>query len=211
MKITDVPFAVLRFQYQLARLPLQVLGEQVVGRIGEEEPARLLFERSLGRLDIAVGSALGAPEWQRRGEALVERSEALARAARLDVAADRTVKEADAELKDARDAAALVREEAGADKVDTITKARAKTAHQKVAAVNEAQDRVAAVEKRTDKAAAARKDAVEADKRRQQEKIHAAEETATAVAEAKTEDAQQKRGTAAAKRAHAESVDKLKG
>ena len=30
MEITDVPFAVLRFQYQLARFPLQLIEEQVV-------------------------------------------------------------------------------------------------------------------------------------------------------------------------------------
>ena len=29
MEITDVPYAVLRFQYQLARFPLQLIQEQV--------------------------------------------------------------------------------------------------------------------------------------------------------------------------------------
>ena len=83
VKITELPFAVLRFQYQLARFPLQMIEAQVLGRLDEEAPARLMYERSLGRLDMAVGTALGAPDVERRGAALVERSDALARAARL--------------------------------------------------------------------------------------------------------------------------------
>jgi hypothetical protein len=30
MKIAEIPFAVLRFQYQIARLPLQLIEDQVV-------------------------------------------------------------------------------------------------------------------------------------------------------------------------------------
>ena len=93
MKITDVPFAVLRFQYQLARVP-SATPRGAGGRPrSEADPARLLYERSVGRLDVAVGAALGAPEVQRRGAALIERSEALHRAAVLDEAADRAVDE----------------------------------------------------------------------------------------------------------------------
>src|SRR6476619_4047744 len=93
MKITDVPFAVLRFQYQLARVPLQLIEDRVVARMDAESPARLMYERSMGRLDLAVGGALGANDVQRRGAALVERSDELARAARLEEAADRATNE----------------------------------------------------------------------------------------------------------------------
>src|SRR5690349_16478897 len=125
MKITDVPFAVLRFQYQLARVPLQLIEERVVGRLDSEAPARLLYERSVGRLDVAVGAALGAPEVERRGAALIERSEALHRAAVLDEAADRAVDEAETDLRDAQVAATAVRQEAHADKIEHVTQARA--------------------------------------------------------------------------------------
>lgn len=33
MRITDVPFAVLRLQYQVARLPLQLIEDQVMTRL----------------------------------------------------------------------------------------------------------------------------------------------------------------------------------
>ena len=209
MKITDVPFAVLRFQYQLARVPLQLIEERVVGRLDSEAPARLLYERSVGRLDVAVGAALGAPEVQRRGEALIERSEALHRAAVLDEAADRAVDEAETDLRDAQVAATVVREEAHADKVEGLTQARAAAAHEQVAALNEAEERVDNAKQQADASAAKRKQATEAAKREKQNRADAAARSATAVAEAKREDADDKRAAATAKQANAARVEQL--
>jgi hypothetical protein len=209
MRITDVPFAVLRFQYQLARVPLQVLEEQVVGRLAAESPARLLYERSVGRLDVAVGSALGAPDVERRGAALIERSEALARAATLDTAADRAVAQADADMKDAGDTAAAVAQVAHAEKVDEAIRARTEAAHEKVAAIDDAEERVEDAKKQADRAAAKRKGAAEAANRTEHRKIRAAEQRAEAVGDAKTEEAQKKRADAAAKRGRADRVEKL--
>ena len=209
MKITDVPFAVLRFQYQLARVPLQLLEDQVVARLDAESAARLLYERSMGRLDVAVGSALRAPAVERRGAALVERSEALGRAARLDTAADRATEQADADLRDAQHAATAVRQEARAEKEDELIQARRDAAHQKVAAIQDAEQRVEDVSNRADEVAAKRKDAVEAAKRDKQDQIRAAERSAEAVADAKTQDARKKRGAAAAKRGQADRVEQL--
>jgi hypothetical protein len=209
MKITDVPFAVLRFQYQLARVPLQLIEDQVVARMGAESPARLMYERSVGKLDVAVGTALDAPDVQRRGTALVERSEALSRAARLDTAADRAIEQADEDLQDARDTATAVRQVAGAEKEDEVTEARANAAHQKVAAIQDAEKRVVEVTKQADDAAAKRKDAVEAAKRGKQDKVRAAERSAAAIADAKTIAARKKRSAAAAKRGQADRVEQL--
>jgi hypothetical protein len=209
MKITDVPFAVLRLQYQLARFPLQVIEHQVVARMDTEAPARLLYERSMGRLDLAVGTALGAPELEQRGAALLERSDALARAARLDTAADRTVEQSEAELKDARDAAAQVRQQAPSEKQDAVIEARVDAAHKKAAAIQKAEDRVADAKKQTDKVAAQRKNAVEAAKREEQDRIRAAERSVTAVADAKAKDAREKRSEASTKIAQANRVGQL--
>jgi hypothetical protein len=209
VKNTEVPFAVLRFQYQLARFPLQLIEERVVARMSSETPARLLYERSIGMIDRTVGTALGAPELEQRGAALVERSEALGRAAKLDAAASRTVKEADVELKDARAAAAEVREQASADKEDELKQARVDAAHQKVEAIRNAEDRVADVTKQADEVAAQRKDAVEAAKRREQDEIRANEQSVAAAADAKTKDARKKRSDAATKRGQANRVEQL--
>lgn len=209
MKITEVPFAVLRFQYQLARVPLQLLEDRVVSRMDEESPARLLYERSMGRLDVTVGSVLGASDVQRRGAALIERSDALGRAATLETAADRAVEEAKADLKDASEAATLVREEAAAEKQQEFVAARADAARQKVAAIREADERVDQVKKQADDAAAKRKEAADAARRKEEQKIRAAEKGTEAVADAKAKDAAAKRADAAAKRGQADRVEQL--
>ena len=61
MKITTLPFALFRFQYGLARMPLQVIESQLSARLMPEAPARLLYERSLGMLDATAGRLLGDP------------------------------------------------------------------------------------------------------------------------------------------------------
>ena len=99
MEITDVPFAVLRFQYQLARIPLQLIEEQVVAGMRSEAPTRLFYERWLGGLDATVGKMLGDPDLQKRGGALIERSDALRRAAQLDATATQNQEQAADELK----------------------------------------------------------------------------------------------------------------
>lgn len=103
MNVIQVPFAVLRVQYKIARFPLQLIEDRVVSRLDSEAPARLLYERSLGVLDATVGGLLGDPAIEKRGSALTERSEKLGRAAQLEEEATRKRQQADAELKAKRD------------------------------------------------------------------------------------------------------------
>ena len=103
MKTTDVPFAVLRFQYQLARIPLQLIEAQMAAWMGSEAPPRLFYERWLGGLDATVGNLLGDPKLEERGAALIEGSDALDRAAQLDATATQKQEQADDELKAKRD------------------------------------------------------------------------------------------------------------
>ena len=103
MKVAEIPFVVLRFQYQIARLPLQLIEDQVVARLHSEGPARLLYERSFGALDATVGKLLGDPQLEKRGAALVERSNALGKAAKLDATATLNRQQADAKLEATHD------------------------------------------------------------------------------------------------------------
>jgi hypothetical protein len=73
MNTTDVPFAFLRFQYQIARIPLQLIEEQMAAWMGSEAPPRLFYARSLGALDATVGSLLGDPKLEKRGAAFHRR------------------------------------------------------------------------------------------------------------------------------------------
>jgi len=209
MEITDVPFAFLRFQYQLARLPLQLFGEQVVAGMSSEAPTRLFYERWLGGLDASVGKMLGDPDLEKRGAALIERSDALRRAAQLDATATQNQQQADNELKAKRDKAIEDQKDARAVKAREVEEARTAAEERKGAAAEAAQKRTAAAKQQADELAAQRMRSAEAAKREEQAKITAAEQKATAAAESKLDDAQAKRSDAASKRAQADQVEEL--
>jgi hypothetical protein len=209
MKITDVPLAVLRFQYQVARLPLSFIEQQVVARMDPEAPVRLLYERSLGMLDSTVGSALDAPDVEQRGAALIERSDALRRAAQLDATATANIEDADSELKDTRKKATREQNKAHAEKERELKDARADAQDRKHAAVDSAEKRIGAGKRQADEVAAQREKVADQVKREEQARIRAAEQSVTAVADAELKDAQQKRNVAATERAQADRIETL--
>jgi len=209
MEITDVPFAVLRFQYQLARLPLQLIEEQVVAGMSSEAPTRLFYERWLGGLDAAVGKMLGDPDLEKRGAALIERSDALRRAAQLDATATQNQERADDELKAKRGKAIEDQKDARAVKEREVEEARRAAEERKGAAAVAAQKRTAAAKQQADEHAAQLMKSAEAAKRDEQAKITAAEQKATAAAESKLDEAQSKHSDAASKRATADRVEEL--
>ncbi|KKW66103.1 IF2 family translation initiation factor [Mycolicibacterium elephantis] len=209
MKITDVPFAVLRFQYQLARFPLQVIEDRVVARMDAEAPARLFYERSLGKLDVTVGSVLDAPEVEQRGTALLERSDALRRAVQLEETATERVKQANTDLKQTREQAAETKRQARADKDREIKQAQTDAQRRNRAAVENAEKRVTAGSKRADETAARRKKSVESAKEKERAEITRAEQQAAAVANAKLSESADKRVAAASKRAQADQMEGL--
>jgi hypothetical protein len=209
MEITDVPFAVLRFQYQLARFPLQLIEAQVVAGMRPEAPTRLFYERWLGGLDATVGKMLGDPDLEKRGAALIERSDALRRAAQLDATATQNQEQADDDLKAKRDKAIEDQKHACAMKEREVEEARTAAEERKGVAEEAAQRRTAAAKQQADELAAQRMSSAEAAKRDEQATIRVAEQKATAAAESKLDDAQAKRSDAASKRAQADQVEEL--
>src|SRR6476659_7855921 len=209
MEITDVPFAVLRFQYQLARFPLQLFEEQVVAGMSSEAPARLFYERWLGGLDASVGKMLGDPELEKRGAALIERSDALRRAAQLDATATQNQEWADDDLKAKRGKAIEDQKDARVVKEREVEEARTAAEERKGTAAAAAQKRTAAAKQQADELAAQRMTSAEAAKRDEQAKITAAEQIATAAAESKLDEAQSKRSHAEGKRAQADQIEEL--
>jgi hypothetical protein len=200
MRTTDVPFAVLRFQYQLARIPLQLIEAQMAAWMGSEAPPRLFYERWLGGLDTTVGNLLGDdPKLEERGGALIERSDALDRAAPLDATATPKQAQADDELKAKRDNAIK----------DQVKEARSAAEQRKRAAAQGAEKRTATAKQQADDVDAQRKNSAEATKREEQAKITAAEQTATAAAESKLKDAQTTRSDAADMSAQADQLEQL--
>ncbi len=211
MRIIDAPMAVLRLQFRIVRFPLQVIEERVVARMGAEAPARLFYERSLGLLDAAVGNVLGDSRLQTRGSALVERSDALDRAAKLDAAADQARQQSSADLKAKSDKAIEEQQAARAAKDRDVKEAGAAAEERKHAVEEAAAQRTADLKRRANDTAAQRKKAAEAAKRGEQARIRANEQKATAAAKAKFDEAQARRTKADAKRAQADRVEELAG
>ncbi|TQC40152.1 hypothetical protein EEB14_56205 [Rhodococcus sp. WS4] len=52
--VTALPIAVLRLQYTIVRIPLEVIDDQLLSRLTPHGPARLLYQRSLTLLDRLV-------------------------------------------------------------------------------------------------------------------------------------------------------------
>jgi hypothetical protein len=209
MRITKVPFAVLSFQYRIARFPLQLIEDRVVGQMDAEAPARLLYERSLGALDAAVGNVLGDQELASRGSALAERSDALSGAARIDAAARRTREHADQKLAAAFEDAGDEQKRARDAEQQKVQATLSTAAERKRAAAETAASHSAAEKKQADVEAAQRLSAIEEAKRGAQSRIKAAENQATASAASKIDDARAKRDRAEGKRAQADRIEQL--
>ncbi|MGE2721156.1 IF2 family translation initiation factor [Mycolicibacterium celeriflavum] len=209
MSLTAIPKAVLRFQYQVARMPLQLIDDRFLARMNDEAPARLFYERSLGMLDVTVGAALGDQELQKRGATAVERTDALRRAAELDAAADENVKQAGRELKVTREKALQDKQKAFEETEAEARQARTEAQQRKRTAVEDAEKKIVESKKRADEIAAQRKKNVETAKRREEEQIEAAERGAAKAATVKLADAQDKRVDATVTRAQADKIEDL--
>jgi hypothetical protein len=208
MRITDVPFAVMRFQYEMARVPFQLIEEQVAARLGSEAPARLFYERSLRVLDATVGVALGDRELAERGGALVARRDARGRAANLAATATAEHQQVDDELKAKRDKAIKHEIATPAVKEGEIPEARIDAEERKSTPQKAATKRAAAPKRQADKGAAPRTKAPQAAKRDEQPPIQEAKQNATAAATSQLKDAQPKRSDAAD---HRPQADQIKG
>ncbi len=209
MSVTDLPLAVLRFQYQMARVPFQVMEEQFVARMDPQAPARLIYERWLGALDTAAGMVLGDPELEQRGAALAEHSDALDRAAQLDATATQQQEQADDELKAKRDQAKQDLNDPRATKQRKVTAARNAAKDRKDTAAEAGAKRSAAAKQQADAVAAEPVNAAEAANRKEQATSRAGEEDAIKAAESDLNHAQTTRSDAATQRAQADQVDKL--
>jgi hypothetical protein len=66
--------ALLRFEYRLARIPLQLVEEVAVSQLDEKEPLRLAFERFLIDLDHAAAYLLNDENAARRAAVLKRRT-----------------------------------------------------------------------------------------------------------------------------------------
>ncbi|MCV7420345.1 IF2 family translation initiation factor [Mycobacterium yunnanensis] len=209
MSIVTIPRTILRLQYQLVRLPLQLIEERVVSRLDAEAPARLVYERSLGVLDATVGNALGDARLKRTGASLAKRSDELARAARLEDAANEELRRAEADLRASRENVVDEVRDARAQREQSVDEAAAAAEKRTRAAADAAQRRAGATKKEADDIAARLTKQAEAAKRADEQRIESVEKRVTAAAEDTLDDARQKQDAARAKRADADRLEEL--
>jgi len=209
VSIIELPLQVLRLQYRLARFPLQFIEDRWIARLDAEAPARLIYERSLGGLDAAVGGVLGDSTLRKRGAVLARRSEIRGEAAVRSMAAARQRQQAGAQLEDSLEAAADDRAEAVTAKQDAVADARERAQQRKRQAAEDADKRIAQAAKASRAEAERKREAAEAAEQQRLQRINKAEAKSAAAAKAALEDARDKRAVAAAKREQAEQVDVL--
>lgn len=209
MKITDVPYAILRFQYRIARTPLQLVEERVVARMDQEAPGRLMYERALGALDAAAGSALRDSELEESGITRIQRAAALGEAMRLDEMAEQKKEQAEDQLARKREKAAGTPQKAHQSAQERVAEARREAEQGKQQAAQKATQRAAAAKRDIAESAEQRVTAAEKAKRSAQNRSKAAEKAVTDVADEQLDDAAEKRRAATSVRAHADRIEDL--
>lgn len=209
MKITDLPFAVLRLQYRLARTPLQLLERGVLSRMHAEAPPRLFIERALGAVDAAAGSMLRDTDLEASGLSRIEKAAVLGEASRLDDLAAAQKQQAADELAERRERAANAPAEAREETRERITEARLTAEERKQQAARDAAVRAEEAKKLVDSAAEQKVAAVEKTRQSAEKRSKAVEETKVSAAEEELDDAADKRRAAGGARRRAERLDEL--
>ncbi|MGP4055706.1 IF2 family translation initiation factor [Mycobacterium sp. 4D054] len=209
MRITDLPFAVLRFQYRLARTPLRLLENTVMTRFDDEAPAKLLYERAIGAVDASAGSFLRDSELEQQGIVRIEKAAALGEALRLDEVADQKKQQAADELREKREKAATAPQEAGRQARQRMQNAQEKADKRTQDVAQSVASRTAEAKREVDQAAGQKVEAAEQAKRSAQNRSRAAEKVVTSAADKQLDDAASKRSAAAGARAHADRLEEF--
>lgn len=209
MKITDFPFAILRLQYRIARTPLQLVEDRVMARMDQEAPGRLMYERALGVLDAAAGSALRDSALEESGITRIQRAAELGEAARLDEVAEQTRREAQDQLAAKREKAATTPQKARQSTQERVAEARQDAEQGKREAAKKAAQKVAEAKQNIAESADQSVAAAEKAKRNAQNRSKAAEKAVTDVADEQLDEAAEKRRAATSVRAHADRIEDL--
>ncbi|BBX18731.1 IF2 family translation initiation factor [Mycolicibacterium duvalii] len=209
MRITDLPFAVLRLQYRLARTPLHLLERGLLSRMDAEAPQRLFLERALGAVDVAAGSMLRDADVEAQGLRRIEKAAVLGEAARLEDVADQRKQEASDELKPRRERAAHAPTEARQKAQERISEARSTAEQAKQQVARDAAAVAQQAKNQVDSAAQQKVAAVEKTRRHAEERSEAVEEAKVSAAREELDDASDKHRAAIDAHQHAERLGEL--
>ncbi|MGU3432689.1 hypothetical protein ACNHUS_06690 [Actinomycetes bacterium M1A6_2h] len=200
MSALSLPRRILRLQYTIVRLPWEVLEAKVIRQLDSENPARVGYEQVAGTVDGVVGAVLGDSGLSKRGEAMRSAAQDRARAAALDVEAERIRAEAKAQKEQTEAAAKARADNARKEAGDKIAKAAEDEISDKIDAGRKATAKMEADKERADNIAEARIDAAEAEREalldeveREKQDLEEPQKKALKKAAAKAEEADEKR------------------
>lgn len=195
--------------YEMARKPLATIDERLSSRLPETSISRTTLDRAFGTADKIAGAILRNDDIAARGVDRLERSEQLAKAARLDEQAEARREAAEIVAEAGREEADRKRR-AAAERASTgLTEAQQAEAKGKQQAAARAKKAAAAKKKSADKKAAGRTETVQ--QRKARVAAHAEAKKKAARDEAKDElaDARESKEAAADARADAEVLSDL--
>ncbi|TRW86276.1 IF2 family translation initiation factor [Mycolicibacterium sp. 018/SC-01/001] len=209
MNLVDIPLAVLRFQYRLARTPVQLVEDRLMARWPDDAPGRLMYERALGALDAAAGNALRDAALEESGITRVQRAAALGEAVRLEQVAEEKRQQAQDQLSRKREQVAAAPKQAHDEAAQRAASAREDAEREKQQATRQAAQRTAEVKRQIAESADQSVAAAEKTKRSAQNRSKAAEKAVTDVADVEHDDAVAKRRAATQARARADRLEDL--
>ena len=200
---------VIALPYELARLPLALVDDNLLSRLPETSGPRVALDKTLGSADKLAGSLLGNQVIAQRGAERIERSQKLVTAARLEKEADARREMARKTADSGRQKAAQKRKAAQDRAVASVTDAAAAEARGKQEAKAKAAQTAAAKKAAADKRAASRTSTVEQRKGRVESAAESKQAAARRKAKAELDDARETQKAATEARADAERLSDL--
>lgn len=200
---------VIALPYEIARLPLALVDDRLLGRLPESSAPRVALDRTLGSADKLAGSLLGNPVIAQRGADRIERSSRLATASRLEKEAAARRKEAHETIVEGREEADEKRKAARDRAVSGLDEAAAAEARGKQEAEAQAARTAAAKKSAADTRAAARAETVEQRKERVESAAENKQKAARRKAKAELDEARETQEAATEARADAEKLSDL--
>lgn len=210
MNLTDLTRSAAKMPYIVARLPLGLVEDQVVVRyLDNASPARIGYERFLGSVDKIAGRLLDDDGISRRGQALLRKTDFLAKAEELDAKAEARRARADDDLHAVQGQAVQARAQAQREKYEKVSAAEEQEQKDKQKAEREAKARAEAGKNEAEQAAKKRTEDAEGAKQTEHKRIAAREDRATVPPKRQLSDAADKRNAAKDRQQEADRLEQL--
>jgi len=195
--------------YELARLPLVVVDNQLAGKLPETSRPRVVLDRAIGSADKIAGTLLRNSDIAQRGADRIERSDKLVQAARLEQEAVTRREQARETATSGQQEAERKRRAAQSKVTSGLEEADVAEAKGKQQATAKAAKTAATKKATAERRAASKRASVEQEKQRVEAAAEAEKKAVQEQAKAELEDVRETKQQAAEARADADRLDEL--